>query len=203
MENIFSADSSGTDAFAATHHVAGDTLSAAASTDSVAMPEDAANTLGSIRPYFAVYAPPQAHDLAKTTDQGHVNHEIGCRTELSRAAIFGADGEVPPHDGAVPPQPAPELPGNTRERANQELSRMNQEIKRANQELSRMHEEIEWADQELSQMHEEIEWADQELSRIHQEIERAHQELSPIHQESEPVNENGNLGRTDQEISPP
>jgi hypothetical protein len=92
MENVFSAHFGGMDAFAATHHGAGATISAAGSADSAAMLGAAATALGPIgAPYLAALAPALCNNLAAARLLGHVHHAIGHATAAAKAAIIASD----------------------------------------------------------------------------------------------------------------
>jgi hypothetical protein len=92
MENVFSADLGGMDAFSAAHHVTAARISGAGSPDSAAMLGAAAAALGPIGvSYLAAYAPAQANNLAATRLVAHVHAAIGGATLSSKAAIIAAD----------------------------------------------------------------------------------------------------------------
>jgi hypothetical protein len=92
MENVFSAHFGGMDAFAATHHGAGATYSAAGSVDSAALLSAAALALGPIgAPYLAAFAPALNNNLWATRQLGHVHHAIGHTTASSKLAFIAAD----------------------------------------------------------------------------------------------------------------
>ena len=92
MANIFSAELSGMDAFSATHHGAGASVSAAASADSGAMLAAAASAIGPIgASYLAAFAPALCNHLAAARLVSHLHHAIGDATLSSKTAIIAAD----------------------------------------------------------------------------------------------------------------
>ncbi len=92
MNDVFSADLGGMDAFSATHHGAAADISAAGSADSAAMLSAAAAALGPIgADYLAAFAPAQANNLAATKLLAHLHAAIGGATASSKAAIIASD----------------------------------------------------------------------------------------------------------------
>jgi hypothetical protein len=92
MENVFSVEFSGMDAFSATHHGAAVNISVAGSADSAAMLAAAATALGPIgASYLDAYAHAQANNLAATRLVAHAHEAIGGATQSSKAAIIAAD----------------------------------------------------------------------------------------------------------------
>ena len=80
------------DAFAATCHAAGDTISSAGSADSEAMLAAAAAALGPIGAgYLAAHAEAQANCLDATLQIGQVHHATGAAAQVCRAAIVASD----------------------------------------------------------------------------------------------------------------
>lgn len=92
MADIFSAEFGGMDAFTATHHAAGETVTTAASADSAAMLGAAAAALGPIGAlYLSAYAPAQCNTLAGATLVGQLHHAIGSATQAVKAAHIALD----------------------------------------------------------------------------------------------------------------
>jgi hypothetical protein len=92
MSNIFSAEFGGMEAFAATHHAAGEMVTSASSADSAAMLGAAATALGPIGASFlAAYAPAQSNTLAGAMLVGQLHHAIGSATQAVKAAHIATD----------------------------------------------------------------------------------------------------------------
>jgi hypothetical protein len=92
VSDVFSAESVGMGAHAATHHAAGAHTAAHCSADSQAMLAAAAAALGPIgASYLAAYAPAQANNLAAGLLVSQVLHTIGDATVAADAAFHALD----------------------------------------------------------------------------------------------------------------
>lgn len=92
MSEVFTAVPVAMEAFTATHHATGATITSVAAADLEAMLSAAAVALGPIGAgYLAAYAPAQANNLAAAILLGQVHHGIGAATEASEATVVASD----------------------------------------------------------------------------------------------------------------